>query len=216
MIEGGQIAVVNFPMGHGGKFIQNILALSRHCVIKHSDWAQWQLNKSWEPEDYNKKLGRVLRTLPAVGVPMNNWLSYELRDDLFFNGIINSDHSGQFPNHVYAAAAQGLWITYTSHHCGNGKNCEKYWPRVRYINLRADEFAARWLPQKNQRTEHHELWRDYDPIPGGFDFDLDRCLYDFDLFSQSIKEIFQYLEWDDFESIPLAPFYQAYIKLHPK
>jgi hypothetical protein len=133
MIPNGQIIAVNFLPGAAGKFIQNCLGLSRHCVLKKLGWLQWQID--CPVSQYSQKLRWALSTVPPAD-RTHDWLAYELRDDDFFGRIFYETSRGlELPEHLYSIADAGLWCTYSSHSYGGAKLVEEYWPVVRYLEL---------------------------------------------------------------------------------
>ena len=216
MIPGGQVVAVNFVPGAGGKFIQNCLALSQHCVFKRTDWAQHQLTHG---ADYSTKLVWALQTIPQSRNDFSRWLAYELGDDVFYGGLLRDGQPQSFPDYVYEIAQAGLWSTYTSHNHGNAELCDQHWPCVRYVNVLGEQWARQWLPSKNaelaQTIPHWQpAW--HTRRAGEFDFDFDAVVHDRSLFLNTIEELFDFLGWNDFSSAcnSIDQFYQAYRVLH--
>jgi hypothetical protein len=209
MIEHGRIIAVNYVPGAGGKFIQNCLALSRYCAVKSLKFCD---------TDYDLKLNFLINTIPPPD-RMHNWLGYELRDDFFFGRIFSdADHitSADLPVHLHQAADQQLWVTYTAHSHGAGEHVEKYWPTVRYVSLvNADQFIADWAKRKNPNSSLIGPNRET-PSGLGFEFDIDSCIYNKELFLTQVHELYEWLGWDDFHQAPIDQYYCAYIAVHSK
>lgn len=215
MIPGGQIVVVNFRPGAGGKFIQNCLALSQHCVLKKPSWVRWQLD--CPVSQYKQKLHWAKTTIPPNEL-VHQWLSFELRDDGFFGAVFKeSNIVVELPDYLHSIAQAGLWCTYSSHSYGAGKLVEAHWPCVRYVQLSpADDFANHWLPRKNS-----ELHNEGDTYPDSkvpedlaFYFDIDNTIYNPQLFMEQMSKLYSWLGWTDFDAAPIEEYYSAYISVH--
>lgn len=218
MIANGKIVAVNFIPGAGGKFVQNCLALSRHCVLKTENATRWQLHHPCNRNLYNQKLVWALKTIPPQD-DIHNWLKYELRDDWFFGRIFSEhDHisSDELPEYLKLAAQKNLWVTYSAHSHGSAQHVEKYWPTVKYVCLtNADQFIADWALVKNRYSS--TLGPDWETPTGvGFDFDIDSCIYNELAFLKQMRGLYEYLGWDDFDQTPIPEFYRAYIAIHSK
>lgn len=220
MITNGRIIAVNFVPGSGGKFIQNCLALSRHCVVKLENAVRWQVDRPFNKTLYEQKLAWILKTVPPKE-DMHNWLKYELRDDWFFGRIFaDTDEleSSDLPAHLELAGIHQLWVTYSAHAHGSAKHVERYWPTVKYVCLtNADKFIADWAEIKNHNNTRNDLGTGWEtPEGAGFNFDIDSCIYNETKFLAQMKQLYEWLEWDDFDIAPIPQYYRAYIAIHSK
>lgn len=216
MITNGKIVAVNFVPGSGGKFIQNCLALSRHCVIKDPGYARWQIDRPFNGLLYDQKLAWLLKTIPPQEL-MHNWLQYELRDDHFFGRIFSDTDSGEpLPQLFDDIALKSQWVTYSAHSHGSAKHVERHWPEVRYLCVvNADRFIADWAEIKNHNTTNLGTnWQTPEYL--GFKFDMDSCIYNESAFLEQMRNVYKWLRWSDFDLAPIAEYYRAYIAIHKK
>jgi len=220
MITNGRIIGVNFIPGSGGKFVQNCLALSRHCAFKTENAVRWQLYHPFNQNLYDQKFTWALKTIPPRD-DMHNWLRYELRDDNFYGRIfsdVDELESTDLPEYLALAAQQGSWLTYSAHSHGSAQQLEKYWPTVKYVCLtNSDQFCADWAEIKNHNNPINSLGTDWQTPPGeGFDFDIDSCIYNEAAFVAQMRELYEWLGWEDFDNTRIPEFYRAYIAIHSK
>ena len=215
MIKNGQAVGVNYRPGAGGNFVQNCLGLSRHCLLRHQDYATWQVNyHAIDSNFYQQKLQWVLQTIQP-GKFSTTWLGYELGADKFL-GFLFSDKRNttpaDFPNYIYQAAAQGIWVTHTAHNFGYFEHLHHWWPTVKHVNVHADQWAHRWMNIKNPELP----WDDWAPSPidTSFNFYLDDTIHSESQFLTAMKELYSWLEFDDFDQVPVADFYRAYVSAH--
>jgi hypothetical protein len=227
MIENGQIVAVNFLPGAGGKFIQNCLALSKHCVLKHPDWTDWQLAQcEYNDAFYQQKLTWAASTVPD---DMAFWQQRELGDEQYYGRLFLSSTTkdltaDQLPVRLHQAAGQNLWCTYSAHNHSVIDYLHAYWPTVKVVNVwPARKFLEQWLPQKN-----HNLWQgfanltdsEYDNYQGhspkatSFWFDMDNTVHDNTAFLTQMNQLYTWLGWDDFDQAPVAEFHQIYQSAH--
>lgn len=222
MINNGKIIAVNFTPGAGGKFIQNCLGLSKHCVLKKPEWAGWQVffNFDSTPHQkvlfYQQKLQWALSTVPPDKSHFWKWLAYELRDDQFYNGLLipSKPRTEEFPNYIHLIAEQNLWVTYSSHDWAGSQCCERYWPVVKYVNVLGFKFASQWGEVKNQNQPPDPDWAKLAQSPNAFNFNLDQVIYDKTKFMQHMSELYNYVGYDDFNEAPVTEYWQAYTKVH--
>ena len=220
MITNGRIVAVNFVPGSGGKFIQNCLALSRHCVLKIENAVRWQSHRPFNKNLYDQKFAWALKTVPSTD-DMHNWLKYELRDDLFFGRIFSAEDditAADLPEYLELAGQQNIWITYSAHSHGSAQHLEKYWPTVKYVCLtNADQFLADWAEIKNHNNPANSIGTDWQTPPGlGFDFDIDSCIYNEAEFLKQMRNLYEWLDWEDFDNTRIPEYYRAYIGIHSK
>lgn len=212
MIAGGQIVAVNFEPGAGGKFIQNCMGLSQHCVLKLSGTARWQAQAPANNLLYQQKLHWALATIPPRD-RITDWLAFELRDDHFYGCVFGTGNDigvHAFPEYLFQAAQHNKWITYSAHSHGAAEHVERYWPTVRHVSVvNASKFVAQWAQLKNRYTEPVA-----DRNPQGFLYNQDDTIYDETAFLKQMSELYKWLEWEDFELAPIAEYYRAYIAVH--
>ena len=215
MIKNGRIVVVNFPAGGAGKFLQNCLALSRHCCVKDL--------KIPVGSSYQTKLVRVLATVPPPG-DMKYWLRYELNDSDYYGRVFNHSiltgfYATDFPQPIQDAAAAGLWVTYSAHNHGGAVYPHFFWPSVRYVcTWPCKDFVASWAHIKNHNTGPSVDWDNWDRTPDGqgFMFDIDNTIYHADLFLAQMSELYTWMGWTDFEQAKpyMSEYHAAYIAIH--
>jgi len=220
MITNGRVIGVNFIPGSGGKFVQNCLALSRHCVLKTENAVRWQCQRPFNKTLYDQKLAWALKTIPPQE-DMHNWLRYELRDDQFFGRVFSDTDelaSTDLPEYLELAGQQQVWITYSAHSHGSAQHLEKYWPIVKYVCLvNTDQFRADWAEIKNHLNVPNSIGTDWQtPADEGFNFDIDSCIYDETKFLAQMRKLYEWLEWEDFDNTRVPEFYRAYIAIHSK
>ena len=227
MIDNGQIVAVNFLPGAGGKFIQNCLALSRHCVLKHPEWTDWQLVQTeYNAEFYQQKLDWAMSTVPTV---MNQWLASELGDSeyfgrLFLDSTVQGLTADQLPGRLHRTAQQRLWCMYSLHNHGPVEHLRKYWPTIKIVNVwPAQKFLEQWLPQKNINLwQDYVNWTDTDyaawhghiPNDESFWYDMDHTFYDADAFAEQMAALYEYLGYTDWAQAPVMAYYQHYRAQH--
>ena len=219
MINNGRAIAVNYRPGAGGNFVQNCLALSKHCVFRHREWAQQQLDYgNPDPEFYQKKLEWALQTIAPVGT---TWLNYELGANTFV-GFIFADSrptvDSDFPDVIHRAAEQGLWTTHTAHNYGYTEHIHRYWPTVKHICVHGNNWADKWQPKKNPElnVENEKLgWvTSQTPADIGYHFDFDSAIDSEAAFVGAMENLYKWLDFDDFNPALVAEFYRAYAKVH--
>ena len=212
MIKNGQTIAVNFRPGAGGNFVQNCLGLSRHCVLRDIDYVAWQLDATIDQTFYQQKLSWVLDTIQP-GTFSTTWLGYELGSHrligfLFSDSLKTTD--ADIPEPLHGAASQGIWVTHTAHNHGWTDHLARYWPCVRYINVHGDAWAQRWMNIKNHALE----WAEWEASPDAYEFDFDSTINsEFDFLS-AMRAVYEWLDWDDFDQVPVAEYYRAYKLAH--
>lgn len=228
MITNGQIVAVNFIPGAGGKFIQNCLALSKHCVLKHADWTDWQLAQcEYDAAFYQQKLNWAASTVAA---DMAFWQQRELGDEQYFGRLflastVASLTSNQLPNRLHRAAEQNLWTTYSAHnHSVIEDYLGLYWPTVKVVNVwPAIQFLKQWLPKKNQNMWQgfahltdidYDNYRGHSPKDKSFWVDMDNTIYNETAFLTQMDSLYTWLGWDDFAAAPIVEFYRLYRNTH--
>jgi hypothetical protein len=215
MIKNGLAIGVNYRPGAGGNFIQNCLGLSRHCLLRHRDYADWHFNcATVDTAFYQQKLQWVLNTIQP-GKFSTTWLGYELGAEQFIGFLFNDNHSIEledFPPFVYQAADQGIWITHTAHNFGYFEHLHRWWPTVKHVNVHADQWAQKWMSIKNPALSW-DKWAP-SPIDTSFNFYLDEVIHSEQKFMAAMKELYNWLNFDDFDQTPVTEFYRAYILAH--
>jgi len=233
MIPDGKIVAVNFRPGAGGKFIQNCLGLSKHCLLKKLEWANWQIDcPVINANYYRQKLTWALTTVPSIsivdlcasgiGIEYPLWLTYELSDRDFFSRWFNDDEmhnfSTQMISPIFAKAAQNnKWVTYSVHSYDGTKNLSLIWPTVKHVYLTpADKFADTWLPYKNpELASRDDDWSNCSTPPDeAFYFDIDNTIHNEQKFLDQMSKLYSWLGWDDFAQTFVPEYYRAYISIH--
>lgn len=214
MIENGRTIAVNYRPGAGGNFVQNCLGLSRHCVLRDHKYAEWQLTARIDADFYQQKLTWSLDTIQPDRFD-TGWLGHELGSHrltgfLFSDSIKVTDLD--IPAILHQSARQGLWVTHTSHNHGWTEHLTRYWPTVKYINVRGEAWARRWMMVKNHNLE----WRNWDSSPNAYEFDIDSTINSEQDFLQTVHSLYKWLEWDDFDQAPVAQYYRAYKQAHDR
>jgi len=192
--------------------VQNCLGLSRHCVLRDRDYVSWQLDATVDANFYQKKLSWVLDTI-QIGTFSTTWLGYELGSHrligfLFSDSVKTTD--ADIPAVLHQAAEQGLWVTHTAHNHGWTEHLIRYWPEVRYINVRGDSWAQRWMNIKNHALD----WNEWEASPDAYEFDLDATINSELNFLSAMGSLYEWLEWDDFDQDLVAEYYRAYKQAH--
>jgi len=219
-IPNGRAIIFNYPAGAGGKMLQNCVALSRYCVLSNNIFATWQLNYlgTINQQFYEYKLRRILATLPPPD-RMSDWLASELKEkDLYgigFRGFNNHDPIQEVV--VHRLAQQGLYSTVSVHNWGAVEYYACYWPTLKHVSLVNNEkFAQRCLPIKNSNLNYDTEWNTLGKSPADqcFEFDIDGTIWNTNLFVKQVADLYNYLEFDDFQSDLIALYHQHYISLH--
>ena len=222
LIPNGKLIVFTFPAGGGGKMLQNCVGLSRHCVLNHCNYLNWQVNysKPIDSEYYQQKLQWILKTVPDTD-QMHNWLAYEIDKDLPY-GITWTDFRAQHSVanlNYYQAAKQGLWATISMHTYKStfDYGLSNYWPTLKHVCLsNCEKFARQSLSLKNKALLFDENWPKCETDPDvGFHFDVDNTIYDHDKFISQVEELYNYLEFDDFQADLVSIYWKKYIAIHP-
>ena len=219
-IPNGRAIIFNFPAGAGGKMLQNCVGLSRHCVLNHRDYVAWQLNHTVDNDFYNQKLAWVLASVPPDTDSMKYWLSFELGKDDEPHGIRLFDFKKYIPvinPDTYKLAQTGLWCTLSVHDFPASRYYKPYWPTLRYVSLINNEkFAKMALPKKNKDITFDTTWATSGITPQGvgFEFDIDRCIYDTEKFVQQVDQLYKWLDFDDFNADLVADYHRRYIEIH--
>jgi hypothetical protein len=229
LIPNGQVIVVNFPAGAGGKMLQNCIGLSHHCVLNQADALAWQVDYTGEFDRayYNKKLPWVMATIPSRD-NFKNWLTYEIdyHDPHGFGFLgFQVDKIPVTNQDYYRAAEQGLWSTITVHNSGAAEYYPAYWPTCRYVDLVNNrQFSHKCLEMKLPDQVYDTDWdtlgrtRRHDC----FEFDIDSCIWSSPAFVEQIMKLYDYLGFDDFH-LPVScegirnailSYHSRYIELH--
>lgn len=219
MIENGLAIAVNYRAGAGGNFLQNCLGLSRHCILRHRDWALQQLNYGApDAAFYQQKLDWALTTLGPLST---GWLGHELGADTFIGFTFSAEQEltlADFPEAVHLAAQKGVWTTHTAHNYDYTAYIHRYWPTVRHVCVHGEQWADRWQPIKNPELDtglEKTNWPlSITPEHIGFHFDMDCAMDSESYFLANIQNLYLWLEFDDFSAAPLVEFYRAYIDVH--
>lgn len=221
LIPNGRAIVFNFPAGAGGKMLQNCVGLSRHCVLNKREYIAWQLHCSMPvgSDFYKQKLKWILDCVPDSVEDMPNWLAFEIdRDDPHGIGLFDFRKPIPVTNpDTYKLAMANLWCTMTVHNFGGAIYYEKYWPTIKYVSLVNNEnFARSALLKKNKNLEFDADWATMGRTPPGlgFEFDVDSCIYDTVAFVKQVKQLYEYLDFDDFNQDYIAQYHSRYIELH--
>ena len=220
LIPNGQLVVFNFSAGGGGKMLQNCLGLSRHCVLSNADYIRWQLEYQGAPDPayYRQKLEWILHTVPAAD-QMHNWLAYEIDKDnpVGFNFMGYRDGVKITNQDYYTLAAQGLWATAVTHNYEYSRYFDQYWPTVRHVSLvNCEQFARHSLAVKNVNLEYDTDWNTLGRTPPElcFNFDVDNTIRNSDKFLNQVQDLYEYLEFDDFQRSLVAEYHDRYIAIH--
>ena len=220
LIPNGQLIIFNFPAGAGGKMLQNCVGLSRHCVLNKLSHAQWQMNYTQPigPEFYQQKLNWILETLPPQD-KLKYWLGYEFGElDIYGINFMGFQKHLPVPNaKIYQLPDKNLWSTLTVHNFGSTEHYVLYWPTIKYVTLvNNEQFGRRCLSWKNPDLKFDSDWATAGRTPPGigFDFDIDATIYDRDKFLNQVRELYDYLGFDDFPQEYIQEYYARYMELH--
>lgn len=220
LIPNGRAIVFNYPAGAGGKMLQNCVALSRHCVIKHEASARWELeyNLPIDSRYYEYKFRTIMQTLPPLN-ELHNWLRYEFGEQHLY-GITAIDFNHRRPianQNIYKIAERNLWTTITTHNWGAVEHYHNYWPTLKHVCLiNNTNFSKRWIGIKNKNVIPDTDWPVMGCSPPGqcFEFDIDSTMFDEDRFIIEMKKLYDYLGFEDFQTNLIRLYYQHYINLH--
>jgi hypothetical protein len=221
MIANGRIISVNYYPGAGGNFVQNCLGLSRYCVLRDQDYVKWQLNATVDSSFYQQKLSWVLATVPHT--IDHNWINYELGSHRMIGFRLDDHHGPQhIPEPIHHAAQQGLWITYGTHSHVHTRHFTRLWPDVKYINVLAPEWARQWQKIKKNRSifnnkETHSIPKSYsawESSPDAYTFDFDTAIESQSIWLDNMHLLYKWLEWEDFDQVPIAEYYRVYKLAH--
>lgn len=221
MIVNGHLISVNYSPGAGGNFLQNCLGLSRHCVLRDKNYIEWQLTAPVDAEFYQQKLAWVLDTIQP-GTFNNNWVEYELGSHRMFGFKLSSQHTDQdIPKAVHQAAEHGAWVTHGVHSHAHTSNFICHWPEIKYINVVGWQWARRWREIKKHRPifgnqEPQQKPTQWEPSPNAYEFDFDTAIQFESSWLQNIQRLFNWLNWQDFDQVPVAEYYRAYKLAHDR
>lgn len=219
-IPNGRVIIFNFPAGAGGKMLQNCVSISRHCVFTQLTFARWQIEYrgKFDNQYYNQKLQFALSTLPPKE-EMRYWLSYELGENKLYdaNFVQFQKYVPITSKIVHDLAAAKLWSTITVHNHESSLYYHSYWPTVLRVSLINNEnFARKSLSLKLDATQYDTDWNVLGKTPPGlaFEFSIDDTIYDKDKFLSQVSKLYDYLEFEDFQSDLIEQYYSQYIQLH--
>jgi hypothetical protein len=219
-IPNGRVIIFNFPAGAGGKMLQNCVAMSRHCVFTQLDLATWQLEYRGDFDNtyYNQKLKFALDTLPPRDL-MHQWLRFELGENRLYG--TNFENFQKYEpikrTIVNDLAAAGLWSTITVHNHESSMYYHSYWPTIRRVCLVNNEnFARKSLALKLGTAQYDTDWNRWGVTPPGlaFNFSIDDTIYDKDKFLSQVGQLYDYLDFEDFQVDLVGEYYSRYIALH--
>lgn len=203
----GDLVAVHYPPGAGGKFLQNVMGLSRHCVLKHPEWAAWDCEQTeFDAAYYQQKFAWARSTIPVK--PSADWMSYELSDGAFYGDIKSISEIAR------TVAAAGRWSTVSIHvYARRILNYE----RTHIVNLTpAEQFAAKWFRIKNVNAPA-KMDQQQPNIPEyieQFCFDIDNTIYKTARFVAQCRQMYAYFGWDDFKPGLVSELHQIYMAWH--
>lgn len=201
--------------------IQNCIGLSRHCVLTRLKWAKWHFlqNESLIDSFYRQKLKWVLSTLPNNYQYLHKWLEYELREEFLYGlNYLDFKKSFRVPEPlIYKLPSKNLWSTMTTHNYESSHYYKNYWPQIKHVSLtNCNKFGSRSLILKNKEVAFDYTWakNGYTPRKRCFSFDIDSCIFNTTQFAKQVRELYDYLEFDDFQFELIEKYHSEYIKLH--
>ena len=118
---------------------------------------------------------------------------------------------------IYLLGSKNLWSTMPVHNHQASKYYRSYWPRIKHVCLsNSNEFGRKSLAVKNTSMKFDEKWAvsGMTPAKKCFRFDIDSCIYITRLFVKQVKELYDYLEFDDFNPDLIHEYHSKYIALH--
>lgn len=109
--------IMSYPRFAGGKFISNVLSLSKHCCPQDRTMAEHLIAY---PDDYSYRLNGVLKSLPPNKSDMIRWIQdYEFTEkNLYGTCIFNKWQQGQDwkPDALIdEVSASGMYMFLTAH-----------------------------------------------------------------------------------------------------
>lgn len=198
--------------------LQNCIGLSRHCVLLHRESVEWQLswNQDYNQEFYETKLNYVVKSIPDK---MMNWCGYEFDHyDIYKVGYRDFRKKKPVDELTQQIAERGLWSTITTHNYGwvRDNKITEYWPTIKYVDLvNNTKFATTWLPRKGHETPFDTQWSTRGTTPvEHFNFDVDNTFYNQRAFLKQVRQLYNWLGFDDFKARCINEYYRKYIGIH--
>jgi hypothetical protein len=216
-----QAIIVYYPCGTGGKFIINSLGLSRHCVPQDNLLSQWDIQQRiFDQSYYQKKLDQVSATVPPK-YDLKNWQTYELGVGLHWLSkfddvqtrlinIIDANRYFCLINHTFADLESML------HKYPGIKNIIKLTNYTKWLELCKFKISSIEHDIKNKI----DYWKYIDDkevannaIPWTL-VDIDNSMHNYKNMLQQIKNLYDILNFDDFDENLWSQYYKKYIHVH--
>jgi hypothetical protein len=126
---------MHFPTYAGGKFIINVLTLSKYTLIMNNKSIDY-LSK--HPDDYDYRLNTVLKTLPASSHDMKRWVkTYEFSDIQFYGNIFDQWEKGEVisNNAILDIENRDMLFFMTTHSIASMNNLLCNFPKATVVSL---------------------------------------------------------------------------------
>jgi hypothetical protein len=223
------VILVYAPPFAGGKFIMNCLAMSRHCIISDSRFAEQDLNfTNHDATFYKFKLDSVLQSLPPAD-KINQWRLYEFQEWVFA-GIKNDDYahrtiedlrSHKFNPILSKVLDSQRYHCFLSHYYNTTVGFQQVWPNTKIITLvnwqKFIKLAGTLKSLSNENIDNHLSHLLDHPSTLSWPsliYDVDHSIFSQENHLRSIKTLYHALGWDDFQEDLIEQYYSEYRYLH--
>jgi hypothetical protein len=217
--------LIYYPCGAGGKFIINSLGLSRHCVPHHIGMAIWDISQQIvDSSYYQQKLQQVLKTVPEYKQEARKWQQYEL--GVFNKWIDLSSVPPTVGTSLKNIIAHNRYFCTIAHTPEDLQLYLDNFPNIKHV-IKLTNYSS-WL--KISRFKIPELENNIDNKIKYWKFideqelnnsklfykliDIDNSMFDYDRMLDQVKNLYSYLNFDDFNKELWTAYYQKYINFH--
>jgi len=212
------VVIFYYPCCAGGKFLINSLSLSKHSVLHDVELSVWDVNQSVHDTTYYKqKLQYILDTVPQTQ-DNTQWLKYELVVESKWN-LADSPYLEPI------LEKQQHSFSLIAHEIDRVFYLKKNFPNSYVIKLTN---YVKWMAcsqfkmtqVRDDLKNKIDYWSFIDRKelegPKFYDFlvDVDQNYGDYDLMSNTIKNLYAILDFDDFDLDLWTQYYTKYRSAH--
>ena len=222
--------ILIYPKYVGGKFISNCLALSKNCVVQDEKIAKMDLKLNSESlRYYDFKLQTVMKSLPNKG-DLKKWGEYEygceelygideqtykqssikklkdIVDNIKILSILKDKKESCLIAHDYRTAMKYL-LVHRDAKIIEFRNFDKF--RDLALSLKSDTKPDGYDLSRTYHYKDQEFFK-----LDSYMIDVDSTFFDQLNFTEMMKNLYDYLGFEDFNEVLLYSFYSAYMELH--
>jgi hypothetical protein len=200
------ICIYYFPYS-GGKFIANCMALSRHVLCNDYDLCKQDLEfDQFDDVYYQFKLESVLSSLDMDFITHRRWKEF-----------------GDFNNDLYSkAVAKQRRVVRVAHYTEELRRHQTHYPDIKVcklVNYNRFNRLCYLLKKPDPESTTHLTSLEYGywinkSADADIEFDIDDSIDSLAVFLREMRQLYDYLELDDFNADLLTQFYKQYLRCH--